>query len=108
MDKNKNWSIWLGVFIFSVVIIYSLTRDFYRKDKLENLTKGKAIIIKYSTGTSKHGKRGYFEYIVSGKKYKFIQQGDFSSFEIGDTLEIEYSIEDNSVARVIKNQINDK
>lgn len=101
MKERKSIFVWFGISFLLIVILFSIIRDKYRDNKFENSVKSKAVLVKYSTGTAKHGKRGYFEYKISDHKFEFIQDGDFSNLKLGDTVEIEYSLEDKNVVRVI-------
>lgn len=101
MSRKNRFLAWVAVSFFAIVIVYSVVRDFYREKMLVDSKRGVAVIVNYSEGTSKHGKRGYFEYSVDGQLYDFIEEGDFSNLRIGDTVEIEYSVEDNGIVRVV-------
>jgi hypothetical protein len=43
---------------------------------------------------------GDFEFLVKNKKCSFRHNGDFSFLKVGDTVLIEYAIDDPTVARV--------
>ena len=52
--------------------------------------------------TISNGPIGYFKYKVNEKTYEFWELGDFSYLDIGDSTQIEYSISDNNIAKVIR------
>lgn len=106
----KNNKIIYYILIPSIVfiLVFSFGKEYYRKEKLKKTETAFAVMIEYSTGTVRHSMRGTFQYKINGNTYKFIQSEDFSMLSIGDTVEIEYSIEDNSVARVINKHYMDK
>jgi len=106
----KNNKIIYYVLIPSIVfiLVFSFGKEYYRKEKLKRTKKAFAVMVEFSTGTVRHSMRGTFQYKINNNTYKFIQSEDFSMLTIGDTVEIEYSIEDNSVARVINKHYMDK
>ena len=59
------------------------------------------IIIRINHGAVRNGKSSQIEYKINGEKYKFWEGGDFDDYLIGDTVQIAYSIKDNSIAKVI-------
>lgn len=106
---KKSNLILLSTIIFIILIIaYSFLRDNIRSRKLENTIKTHAVFIENLERTSADPSGGIFEYQIKGKFYKFHQQGDFSNLEIGDTVEIKYSIQDNSVAEITNTHYMDR
>ncbi len=106
--KKENILLVLALAFVVFILIFSFLRDNYREKMLESTQKEKAIIVRVIQKTSKDDRGGKFKYSINGKDYDFRQSGDFSMLSIGDTVEIEYSIEDNSVARVINKHYMDK
>lgn len=93
-----------GMVVFSLMIIsviYILIKDIRNDFLLKRSRETTAIITHISHGAVRSPKRGEFEYIVNGKKYNFNESGDYDAFSIGDTVLIEYAVEDHSVARVV-------
>lgn len=82
------------------IVVFSLDKEYYRKEKFKKAKKSFAIMTAYSTGTVRHSMNGTFQYSLKNETYSFKQYEDFSMLSIGDTVEIEYSIEDNGVAKV--------
>lgn len=98
---KENLFLILTLLFISFGIVYSFVRYEYRNKKLQKVQQGIAIFEKFSKRTVGDDAWGYFRYEIKQKTYRFKQSGDFSMLSVGDTVEIEYSIEDNSVARVI-------
>lgn len=90
------------------ILIFSFGKEYYRKEKLKRTKNALAVMVEYSTGTVRHSMSGTFQYEINDNTYKFIQSEDFSMLSIGDTVEIEYAVKDNSVARVINKHYMDK
>jgi len=60
-----------------------------------------AIITRHRPITARSSAAGVFEYTISNETYSFQQSGDYTMLDIGDTVQIEYSVKDNNLAQVI-------
>ncbi len=82
--------------------VYSLYRKNYEKEILtETATKKTwAIYFENREGKGIVGTRFYY-YNQKNKRIEFDQHKYFKDLKIGDTVLIEYAIEDNSVAHVV-------
>lgn len=94
---QKYWAGYLGVLIFFALLFGFINED--RKQKLlQNSRTTHGILIK----EDHIGKNptGTFRYHINGKDFEVDQIGDFSFLNEGDTVLIEYAIEDPTVAKV--------
>jgi hypothetical protein len=96
------------VSIFSLIWIVAGIRSCRISQKLEHSKKGFAIFTKHVSETAKMPSGGYFEYTVNGETYSIKERGYYEHLEVLDSVEIIYSIEDPSVARVINSHYMDK
>ncbi len=88
--------------ILSIIVLIAIVVNIYidkkRNKLLEKSIDIKGVLIeKYSEGKNK---TGTFEFKLKNNKIKFDFIGDFSFLQVGDTVLIQYAIEDPSVARV--------
>ena len=98
MDRFTGTVVLSLMFIVVIlIVIKNIRNDFLLKRSREM----NAIITHISHGAVRSPKRGEFEYVVNGKKHNFNEPGDYDAFSIGDTVLIEYAVEDHSVARVV-------
>lgn len=84
------------------IVFFSLLFNYYNYNKrlklLQNSNEIIGIMIKeYSKGKSGSGT---FKFKINEKKYVFREIADFSDIFKGDTVLIEYAVEDPTVARV--------
>lgn len=89
----------LALFIVGVVIA-----RYVKNTRQENLLEDsqQTIAIFYSSSYVRStGYMSHFEYVAKGKKYNLRQPMKITSLEKGDTVLIEYSIKDPSVAKVV-------
>ncbi len=87
----------MGVIIFLGLMLNFINEN--RKQKLlqnSNTTIG-LLIEEYSKGKNP---KGTFQFELKGKKYVIDHIGDFSYMKKGDSVLLQYSIEDPTVARV--------
>lgn len=100
MLRIKNYILYIGLFF---LIGFSVN---YFIDKRNERLMSKDTIKTYAT-YDKHivfarsGPRSYFYFYVDSQKFSLTQYGRFDFLQKGDTVLIEYSKEDPSVARVI-------
>lgn len=104
MKANRNFGTnTMAVLIFILIgifIIYTFLREKKESSLLMNSKTGIAILIEIN-GNAHAAASGDFRYKVKSKKYEFNQSGDYSFMQIGDTVLIEYAVDDCSVARVV-------
>ena len=101
--ENKKKNVVGAVLIFILLGVFILFRDIDRNEKNKLLEKSEetiAIILKKGGGSVNSPYNGKFKYFIDGQKYEFTQSGNFEFMNLGDTVLIEYAIEDHSVARV--------
>jgi hypothetical protein len=95
---NKNW-----IFFVVMLIIFGLAYNLFNDNRRNKLLK-KSMLVTGLLVSEDHSSHkflsGDFEFLVKNKKYYFRHNGDFSFLNIGDTVLIEYAIEDPTVARV--------
>lgn len=91
----------VGVSIFALIWLFAGIRSCRINNKLEHSKKGIAILTRHKSETAKMPSGGYFEYIVDGKTYTFHEDGYYEHLDVLDSVEIIYSIEDPSVAKVV-------
>jgi len=99
LNKRKDAFILISILIFILSIQYYF--EHRNNELLKNSKTTFGIITKIYEGNPKSPKHADFEYYVNSKKYEFNQTGNYDAFKIGDTVLLEYSIQDHSVARVI-------
>ena len=95
---QKYWAGYLGVLLFFALLFGLINED--RKQKLmqhSKITFGFLIEEDHSSLNFQHGT---FKFQVNGKIQVFDYSGDFSYLSKGDTVLIEYAIEDPTVAKV--------
>lgn len=90
-----------AVLMILIVMSYLMLRNYFDSKLLENAKETNAILIGKSSG---HGvnetANGTFKYKVQNESLEFNQSGDYDFMKLGDTVLIEYAIENHSVARV--------
>lgn len=94
----KNWVMVLWIIIFFAILFNFLNVN-RRTKKLQKSKFTVGILIK-EYHESLRFLNGEFFFFVKGKKYQITDFKDFSHLKRGDTVLIEYAIEDPSVARV--------
>lgn len=89
--------------LLGILLLISLIRNYYNERALEGETgKCIAILIDIRSGEGvRQTATGTYKYLVNGRKYEYEENRNFNDLSIGDTVLIEYSIEDPSVARVV-------
>lgn len=106
MGNSKQWKKLILVLLFSTIAVSLIVSYFQdsRKDRLlKNNNRTFAILIHSHDGTAVRA-ISYGVFIFrdkDNKKIKFEVSGDYTKLEIGDTVLIEYAVEDHSIARVI-------
>lgn len=100
MSKSDKIKYLIAALIFVSIVSFSFLRDNYRERSLEKTISTHAFYYKYSGKTVRDDNWCYFSYTVEKKKFSFKESGSFPNLKIGDSVEIEYSISDHSVARV--------
>lgn len=95
--RNFNWI--LAIVLFCIFMF----NIFYQNHKEELLANSKIVTGKLISEEHSSQKfiNGRFTYFVNEKKYCLRYTGDFSYMNIGDSVLIEYAIEDPSLARVV-------
>lgn len=94
---KSNLAAIIGIIVF-FSLLFNILNYYYRDELLKKSYSTIGIMIKdYSKG--KNGS-GTFEFLIKSKKHYFREIKDFSHLKRGDTVLIEYAIEDPSVARV--------
>jgi len=90
------------LFVIFFVVIFRACQNQHDTKLLENSIITNAIIIEIRTGEAvKSIPTVTYSYNVKGKIYKYEENRNINDLRIGDTLLIEYAVEDHSVARVI-------
>lgn len=84
-----------------LIIIQRGCIDINEEKLLKNSKTSLGEITKIIHAAPKTSKGMNFKYIVNGKQYEGYSWGDHELFEVGDTILIEYAVEDHSVARVV-------
>lgn len=105
MKKNKdklNTILTIVVFSFmGIFIIYTFVKEKKDAELLSNSLEHLGILTKKNSGNSHAPSSGDFKYKIDKIEYSFNQSGTFDFMEVGDTVLIEYAVEDPSVARVV-------
>mgnify|MGYP000940153412 CR=1 FL=1 len=101
--RAKKYLPYFLLFVIGVLLVLSAIRDYYNKKILAGDTETLiAIITDITSGTGvRQAPDAKFYYFVKNKKYENHTNGNFNFMEVGDTVLIEYAIEDHSVARVV-------
>lgn len=99
INKQIKWGGLLALFIVGVVITRYVKN--IRQDNLLEDSKQTTAIFYESNFVYRTGYISHFKYKVNGKKYELNQPMKITSLEKGDTVLIEYSIKDPSVAKVV-------
>ena len=100
--KENNKLAYILIVIFLLLIIWNYYREVHDNSELKFSKKTKAVLIQIKNGKSvRSTPSGTYEYIVNGKKYQCEENTSFYGLYIGDTILIEYSINDPSIAIVI-------
>jgi hypothetical protein len=92
---------YVGFLIMILVLIYRINQNKYEQRVLKSSLRTTAIIVKIEKVAVRDPASGTFLYKIGKRQYKFEETGDFTFMEVGDTIEIEYSKKDFSIARVI-------
>lgn len=101
MNKSK-FMLLITVLVFLVYLTYRSIKE-YREDKaLGNSITTVGILIDIHTPQGVNGSYyGIIEYVVTDKHYEAKLLNDFSMLKLGDTVQIEYAVEDHSIARLV-------
>jgi hypothetical protein len=105
---NENKFLMWCVMIFGFIWLFAGIRTCRINNKLEHTKKTVAILTEHVSETAKMPSGGYFEYTVNGKTYSFKQRGYYEHLDVLDSVEIIFSIEDPSVAKVVNSHYMDK
>jgi len=98
----KNKTIVIASIVFTIgVIIWSAVKEQNRFNLLKNTINEKAVFVKLLKETSTDPAAGEFKYMMNDVVYTFRERGDFSALNLGDSVIIEVSIKDHSIARVL-------
>lgn len=89
------------IFVMILITVYVFVDNNQKDLLLRNSCQTIAIIKEIKHGAVRSSKRVEFTYSVNGQIYEGNEPGNFDDFMIGDTILIEYAIEDHSVARVV-------
>lgn len=95
--------IWIGI-VVGVMISFVVFRLFQntREDRLLEETKQiKTILTEINKSAVRSPATGKYRYSVNGTDYEYEENRNFNDLKVGDTILIEYSVEDPSVARVV-------
>lgn len=101
MNKPINW-ILIILILITVYIIYD-------NNKRENLLNGKtiktkAIVTKFTTMSVRSPARIYYQYTVEKKDYIDFDHGSNPNLKIGDTILIEYAVENPAYSMILKRE----
>jgi hypothetical protein len=99
--KAKRTIFFVVLIIFLMALFYRIFENYRDKKLLLSSAKEIGILTQIHFGAVKSPKSGNFIYKVKGVKYSLEDTGDFTFMKIGDTVLIEYSLKDPSVARVV-------
>lgn len=102
--KKKNISNKIAIILICLIGVWLVFKFFNDQNKdalLKNSKTDYAIIKMIYHGGIKNPRNADFEYSIKGKRYNFNQPGNYDAYKIGDTILIEYAVEDHSVARVV-------
>lgn len=87
--------------VLSILCIYNFWQEKNKEELLKNGSKTFGIFISRNE-RAVHGSPSInVRYKVNGTKYILKEYGGFPSLKVGDTVLVEYAVEDNSVARVV-------
>ena len=90
------------LFVIFFVVIFRACQNQHDTRLLENSVITNAIIVKIRTGEAvKSIPTATYSYKVKGINYEYEECRNFNDLRIGDTILIEYAVEDHSVARVV-------
>ncbi len=95
---KKNWIIFV-----IMIIIFGLGYNIYNNSRRNTLLKNSMLITGFLVSEDHSSHKflsGDFKFLVKNKKYSFRHNGDFSFLKVGDTVLIEYAVDDPTVARV--------
>ncbi|MNJ86056.1 hypothetical protein D3C87_35390 [compost metagenome] len=93
--------VFLFFFLIGIFIMYTFLKEKRDDRLLENSVEHFAILIEINGGNAHSPSSGDFKYKVNNEEYEFNQSGDYKFMQVGDTVLIEYAVEDHSVARVV-------
>ncbi|MCE2743936.1 MAG: hypothetical protein LW701_10275 [Fluviicola sp.] len=96
----KIWGFTLTIGVFFVIIIINSFQEQYKNNCLKKTKLTIGTINEITFGSVRHPKSAEIIYNIKDKKYNFWERGDFTKLKVGDTVIIEYSLKDESVARV--------
>jgi len=96
---RRNFS-WILAIVLYCIFVINIFYQNHKEELLENskIVTGKLISEEHSSQKFINGR---FTYFVNKKKYCLRYTGDFSYMNIGDSVLIEYAIQDPSIARVV-------
>lgn len=102
VDSNNIKKI-VGISIIIVMIItlmFRINQTNNINEVLKKTKETKAIIVELKKGGVKSTAGCMFIYHVDRKEYTYFQNGKYDFLKIGDTVLVEYSISDNSIAKI--------
>ena len=112
--RNAIKSYWMKKYnsqqIFKVAVIlffigfgiYFIVNKIYETEMLKGAKKElPALLMEIRESSSKSSKKALVQYKVNGNKYEFYSDGDYLNMSVGDTVLIEYSVKDPSIAEVV-------
>lgn len=96
----------LGWKIFGALIIlyflYNIGADLYRIYYLRSTKITNALIFSTKSGNTHASPLARIKYEVNGKVYFFNTEYDKYSYRVGDSIKIEYSLEKEWIARILR------
>lgn len=98
--NRKNLVVILLIGFAVLLSLYNLILTKKKDEKLEIGNEVYGIIISIDSAPVHGSPSSKIEYKVENVKYILVEDGNFFSMDVGDTVLVKYSIEDHSVARV--------
>lgn len=102
MNKSK-LMLWIIVLAFLAYLIYQFAKENFENHALKNSKPTVGVLIEIHTPQVVRGSYyGVIKYEVNGKEYEMKSlDEDYSMLKVGDSVQIEYSVEDYSIARLV-------
>ncbi|MCC6700891.1 MAG: hypothetical protein IT221_05165 [Fluviicola sp.] len=96
---KKYWTAGLVLFIF-FVLLYSMLKENSREKLFQKSNTTFAVLIE-EYHESERFRNGRFYFFVNKRRFEIKEFRNFKELSKGDTVLIEYAVEDPSVARVV-------
>jgi hypothetical protein len=98
----ENWGVIVAFSVMGLLVIYQVVRNERNSQLLKKSMKCPAVLTEILSGNGvRSSHAGTYTYVVKGDSYTYQEASNFNMLKVGDTILIEYAVQDHSVARVV-------